>query len=213
MPNDYITLTEFKAALPDTDWGSTYDAILTLLIRRASRMIDQAAQREAGAFYVSADTTRWFDGDGGQELWIGELAAAPTTLSVAEGGVVDSSAGTGGTYTAWAATDYLLWPSNALLEGRPYLRVEVDVNNGSKAYFYPYAKSVKIAGKFGYATVPPEDIRQAATVQTARWFKRGQQAFKDAGAITELGQMSYVQKLDPDVATIIEPYQRYVYAA
>lgn len=204
MPNDYLTVANLKASMPDTSWGSAYDTAMGTAITDASRAIDEFTHREPGAYYVTADTTRWFNGDGSQELWIGELAAAPTSLSVAEDGVVDGSAGTGGTYTTWAATDYLLWPPNALLRGKPYLMIAIDINNGTKAYFYQYPKSVKIVGKFGYSATIPSIINRATIVQATRYFKRAQQAQRDTGAVVELGQLQYTQKLDPDVALLVE---------
>ena len=62
---------------------------------------------------------------------------------------------------------------------------------------------MKIVGKFGYSVAVPDDIKQAAIIMTVRYFKRGQQGFNDVGAVVELGQLRYVDKLDPDVAAIL----------
>lgn len=195
--NDYCTAAEIKAAMPDVTWGSTYDTILGLFATRGSRAIDRYTNRKPGAFYVSADVTRYFDGSGGTELWIGELAAAPTTVQVAETGVLT-------TLTTWASTDYLLHPYNALDDGEPYRRLDIDVANGTKTCWYAFPKAVKIVGKFGYSATVPDDVKQAAIIQAVRWFKRGQQAFSDTGAIVELGQLTYTKALDPDVALLID---------
>jgi len=207
---DYVTLAETKAALPDTSWTTAYDAILASAITRASRDFDLFTQRGDDEFAASVDETRYFDGSGNAELWIGELAAAPTSVAVAEGGDVDSSAGTGGTYTIWAASDFLLWPYNAATRGRPFLRLDVDIFNGSKAHWFTYPKCVKIVGKFGYSTVVPDPVKKATIILAIRHFKRGQQAYHDTGAIVELGQLTYTQKLDPDVALAVEHYARYM---
>jgi hypothetical protein len=50
---------------------------------------------------------------------------------------------------------------------------------------------------------PDALANEAAVVQTSRLFKRGQQAFADAGANAELGQLIYVKRLDPDVEAIL----------
>jgi hypothetical protein len=202
--NDYVTVGEIKAALPDENWGNTYDTAMGRLVTAASRAIDRFTKREPGFWYVSADTTRYFDGSRCRELWIGYLAAAPTSLSVAESGDVDSSAGTGGTYTAWSASDYLLWPYNAIAEGRPYQRLDIDQLSGSKSAWYGFRKGVKIVGKFGWSTAVPSEIGQVALIQAMRWFKRGQQSFQDTGAIVELGQLTYAQQLDPDIAMMLD---------
>lgn len=208
MANDYCTNTEIKAAMPDdsADWSTTYDAILTTIATRASRAIDHYTGRHAGAYYVSADETRYFDGNDSYCLPIDELAAAPTSVSVAETGDIDSSADSGGSYTLWSASDYLLKPYNAADQGVPYTELEIDSRNGSKSVWYGFQKAVKIAGKFGFATAIPDDIKQAAIIQSVRWFKRGQQAFQDGAAVPELSQMVYVKQLDPDVKAILSYY-------
>jgi len=53
-------------------------------------------------------------------------------------------------------------------------------------------------------TFRPDGLaQQAAVTQASRAFKRGQQAFADAGASGELGQLMYVKRLDPDVEAIL----------
>lgn len=200
MANAYATVDEVKAALPDVSWGTAYDALLAELVQRASRAIDRFTQRHPGAYYVTADETRYFDGSGTRELWIDELAAAPTEVAVDEAG--------DGTYTVWAPTDYIPWPYNAPALGQPYLRLDVDQLNGTKSIWYRFPRSVRVTGKFGYSTAPPDDVKQATIIQAVRWFKRGQQAFQDVGAITELGQLRYLQALDPDVKALIEHLRR-----
>jgi hypothetical protein len=199
--NDYITVAEIKEAVPDTGLSgvNTYDAFLAKLATRASRCIDTFAGRKPGAFYVSTDVIQYFDGSAHVELWVGELAAAPTTVEVLEDGI---------NYTAWAATDYMLWPYNAADEGIPYLRLDIDLFNGTKAQWYRFPRSVKITGKFGYSTTVPDDIKQMAVIQAVRWFKRGQQGFRDVSANAELGQLMYAQKLDPDLAALLPHYER-----
>lgn len=208
MASVYCTNTEIKAVMPDTTWGTTYDALLTAIAERASRAIDTLTGREPGAYKAGTAAARYFDGSGCGELWVDEMAVAPTAVAVAESGDVDSSAGSGGTYTTWAASDYLLWPANALVMGQPYLRLDVDIQSGSKALWYAYPKAVKITAQWGYSTAVPPDILQATLIQAVRWFKRGQQAFADTGAVTELSQLRYVKALDPDVATMVEHYRR-----
>jgi len=195
--NNYCTSTEVKAVMPDTTWGSTYDAMLTTLCSRASRLIDGLLKRNAGAFYVTADSTLYLDGAGERELWTPELAAAPTSVSVSSNGSLT-------VYTAWAATDYICWPYNWQAMGVPITRLDIDSVNGTQTGWWDYPKSVKIVGRLGFSITVPDEIKQAAIIQTTRWFKRGQQAYKDVGAIAELGQLQYVQKLDPDIAATLE---------
>lgn len=208
--NDYVTTDEVRGTMPNDPafTSADYDKLLEGLITRACRALDRYTNRKPGAYQVDTDVTQYFDGSGCAELWVSELAAAPTSVKVAEGGVVDSSAGTGGTYTTWSATDYLLWPYNALDEGRPYMRLDIDLFAGTKASWYSFRKAVKIVGKFGYSTSAPDDVQQAVIIQTIRWFQRGKQAFRDTAAIQDLAQLTYTKALDPDVALLISHLRR-----
>ena len=197
MAADYCTAAEVKAAMPDGNWGADYDALLALLAARASRAIDRYTKREPGAYAVAADTTRYFTAEDPIELYIGELAAAPTTVSIAEAGDLTD-------LTALASADYILEPYNALAEGLPYNFIRLDVLNGDWAYWPGFQKSVVIVGKFGYSATVQDDVKQASIIQCARWFKRGQQGFQDTGAITELGQLTYVKNIDPDVMLMVD---------
>jgi len=201
MANDYCTSAEVKAAMPDGNWGATYDALIALLATRASRNIDRYTKREPGAYYVDTDTTRYFTAGGNVDLYIGELAASPTTVSIAEAGDLTD-------LTALAATDYFMNPPNALLEVMPYNFIELDTINGDWYYWPKFKKSVVIVGKFGYSATVPDDVKQVAIVQCARWFKRGQQGFQDTGAIVELGQLKYTRRMDPEVEETISYLRR-----
>ncbi len=197
----YIAAEDVMAEMPDVDWSGKYREQLTALTVRASRLIDRITGREEGAYQVSAATVRYFDGSGCGFQWVDEMAEAPTAVAVSDDGSVT-------TYTSWASTDYMPWPYNAAAQGRPYTRLDVDQLNGNHALFYAFPRSVKVTAKWGYSTEVPEDVQQAVIVQTVRWFKRAQQAFQDAGAIFDLGQLRYVKQVDPDVQVMVEHLRR-----
>ncbi len=54
-----------------------------------------------------------------------------------------------------------------------------------------------------YIYRPPMVIKQATIIQGLRWFKRGQQSFADVSAMGELGQLTYAQKIDPDIVAML----------
>ena len=201
---DYITAEEIKDELPDVDWSEgLYDDFLELIATRVSRLIDRATNREEGAYKSETATARTFDGSGGRYQWVDEMAAAPSAVEVSEDGTL--------TYTAWASTDYMLWPYNALAKGRPYVRLDVDQLNGNHALWYAFPKSVRVTAKWGYSTAVPEDLMQAVVTQCVRWFKRAQQAYQDVGGAPEVGQIRYwTRQLDPDVLTLCDMYRRVV---
>jgi hypothetical protein len=55
-------------------------------------------------------------------------------------------------------------------------------------------------------------VKRAALIQAIRLFKRGQQAYQDASASIELGQLIYTRKLDPDVAFMLSGLREPVFA-
>ncbi len=191
----YCTLAEIKESMPDASYDATYDAILTALADRASRLIDDLCGRDLGAFGISTASTRYYDGNGRDKLWVDEMAEEPVTVEVSYAG--------DGVYTALAVTDYTTWPYNR------YPRVRIDLKVYGTLVAWPnYPQAVKITAKWGYSTVVPADIKQAAIIQAVRWFRRGQSGYADTGAVVELGQLRYTKELDPDVAAIVEIYKR-----
>jgi len=203
LAKDYIVAAEIRAALPDAEWGSTYDVLLSQLANAASRAIDRYTGRAPGAYYADVPSVRYIDGSGTPRLWIGELAAAPAQVWVAE-------SGDGSSYVPWDDTEYICWPYDALERGEPYLRLDIDLLNGTKGIWYAYPRAVKISGQWGYSAYPPADVKQACLIQAIRWFKRSQQAYRDIGGIVDLGQLQYVQALDPEVAQLLSHLRRQV---
>jgi hypothetical protein len=196
----YCTKEEIQASMPelsDTEWGTKYDDIMDELAKRASRAIDLYTKQIPGAYLVTVDTERIYDGSGNSIQTINEIAAAPTKVEVAETGDITN-------YTEWASTNYWMVPYNALAEGRPYTQIELDVQYGTKKSFYKFKRAVKVTGKFGFSTTVPHMIKEVTIIQASRWFKRGQQAWEDAGAVPGLSSLKYVQTLDPDVQKALE---------
>ena len=196
---DYCTAADIKAAMPDTTWGTDYDTLFGELATRASREFDRLTHWAPGSFAAGTDAARTYDGTGHLVLWLDALAAAPTLVEVDEAGT--------GSYTAWAASDYRCWPYNALAKGEPYVRLDIN-SNGDKSYWPGYAEAVRVTGKFGFSTTPPDDVAWAVIRMAMRMFKRSQQAYNDVGAIPELGQLRYVKGGDPEVDRIVRQFAR-----
>lgn len=210
MPtNDYVTLEEMLEALPDAipTTNVDYDNLLIGLITRACRAFDRFTNWEPGAFAQSAtdEETRYYDGSGGTQQWIDPCVAIPSAVAVSQAGGRASS-----DYTTYASTDWFMWPYNADDVGEPYLRIDLDVLNGQRAAFYRFPQSVQVTAPFGYCDTDntPDDVKQAMIVQVGRWYGRARQGYADTGAIVELGQLRYTQRLDPDVAETIAHYKR-----
>lgn len=187
---DYCTIAEVKNMMPDVEWASDYDATILSLISRASRAIDRWTGREPDA-YCAPEATRLFDGAGNSELYIGELAAAPTEVKVAWDGT---------TFELLDAAEYYCLPTNSLPFN--YIRLELGT-------FPCKRRSVQVKGKFGYSLSVPDDIKQAVIIQVIRWYKHGQQAFQNTAASNEFGTPQYV-RLDETVSSILEAYRKVV---
>lgn len=212
MPiNDYATLTELKAALPDAipSTDSSYDTLLTDLLTRASRRFDVETKRRPGAYAMatasSDEETRFYNGTGGNQLWVNEMVTAPSAVAISETGSVTSS-----DYSTVASSDYFLWPDNAAFEDSPYLRIDLDTLNGAFTYWPRHRKAVKVTAVWGYcdtADTPP-DVKQAVLTQALRWYGRARQGYQGAGANANVGQLIYTDKPDEDFMRVVMDYRR-----
>ena len=144
MTNAYADLTTLKSSGVLNITGTGFDSRLLSLLEDVSRWIDGYCNRH---FYVLT-TTRRFDSDSGWVLNIPDLISL-TTLKADE----DKDR----TYElTWATSDYLLYPLNAEPQqpwGRPYTRILVDVEGGSRRVFPAGGPTVQIVGKWGYREV------------------------------------------------------------
>ena len=200
MAEEYISAADIidhllEEGLKDGSDGK-YEPLMDAICIRVSRHIDNWFSYPAGSFKATEATAKYFDGNGEIELWPGYMAAAPTEVAVAEAGVLAS-------LTTWSATDYIIRPYNALAEGFPYRSLLIDLINGTKSRWTNFPMAVKITCQWGWSEEVPPTIEEACIIQGARWFKRGQQAFQDAGAVTELMMMRYLKKIDPDVEILL----------
>jgi hypothetical protein len=203
---DYVTVEEVKADVPDSPLfdinDSTYDEVLGNMITAASRLIDKAVGGWANYFYPTTDSqTRYFDGSGSEVQYI-DPAVSITSVAVSGSGRAVTD------YTAWTAdSDYFVAPYNHTAIGYPITNLVVDNDSGSKGTWGKTKKGVKVTGIFGWSLTPPADVEQACKIQAVRWFMRAKQGYQDAAANPNLGEMVYMQELDPDVKMLLRPYQ------
>lgn len=168
-----------------------HDDVLWDMCVEVSRLIDRYKKVEAGAFCATESETRYVDGSGMARLWLPWPAVSISAVSVEE---------TDGTWTEWDSGDYHEWPRHET----PILRLDVtDRNSSIKSVWKVGPERVKLTGVFGVSATVPEQIRRAARIQVAAWFKRAQQGWADVGGQIEMGQLRYTKDLDPTVATIL----------
>ena len=142
MANAYANLKAIKSVSMLDIAGSSHDGRLLELLENVSRWIDQYCNRQ----FFSLQATRVFDSEGGSN---GILV--PDLIRVT--GVKSDGDGDGYFETAWASSDYRLYPLNAEPSqpwGRPYTRLEVGsgTTHGSRS---PGKRTrVQIAGTWGF---------------------------------------------------------------
>ena len=54
---------------------------------------------------------------------------------------------------------------------------------------------------------PPDPVKQACIIQAVRQTERGFQGFADARATPEIGQLFFMESLDPEVKALLDPYK------
>lgn len=211
--SDYCTLADIKQDIPEGGIASTtdYDAAISQMITDASRMIDNEIGKWPNYFQPSTDEeTRYYDGNTWEETsrlgLYGRAIRIDDAVSITSFAISQSGGMQSTDYTVWASGDFFTAPYNNVALGLPIRWVEIDFLNGSQNSFYGYRRGVRVTGRFGWSSACPSTVSRATKIQVIRWFMRGKQAFADGGANPATGQMTYVKKLDADVAELIKPY-------
>jgi hypothetical protein len=182
-----ITLTDVSNAEDD--------ATIEIQIEAASRAVDHFTHRR---FWANSQdesrtyTPEWFDC-----FYCPDDILSITTLATDRNG--------DGVYeTVWAASDYVLGPANATLDGKPYTKIGTPQNGN---YSFPKARNaLKLTGKFGWAAVPSL-VKDATLLQASRWYERRNAPF-GVVAITEAGAVTLKNDLDPDVQVMLKSVAR-----
>lgn len=194
ITNGYCTLSELRGWIGSPSDHTEDDLRLEESVEAASRYIDDLCGRR---FYAnSVDETRYYTASNPERLTnldgLDDVASI-TTLKTDE----DEDR----TYeVTWAATDYDLAPYNAVLDGKPYTRI--DVAPDGRYEFPTHAKGVQIVGKFGWSAAP-DVVKRACLILAAFLFKQkdvplGVQASSGTGQIY----------IDPRISRMIEQMLR-----
>lgn len=195
---DYITTAQLKSYLriPDT----VDDTELGFAITAASRAIDHATNRQFGQ--VSPVEARVYSAryDRSWSRWVVDTddISSATGLLVAvddnDDQVFDKS-----------ITDFRLAPVNEDEKGRPWTQIVLNADSATM----PTATraSVQVTALWGWAAVPTA-IKEAALVQSARFFYRREAPFGIAGSPTVGSELRLLAVVDPDVAVMVRSYRR-----
>ncbi len=198
MSDPYATVEELKAQLDTSgaaEWSAADVGNMETALAAASRWIDERMDtRFRAAAETRVYTARWHD-----LLYIDDLTTL-TTLKTDDDG--------DGVYeTVWTAGDYILEPTNAAGNNRPYRQIRRRAN-GLRS-FPTREHAVEVAGLFGYSAEPPAPIVQACLLVAHRLWMRKEAVFGVAGT-PGLG-VTVVQariQADADVLAVLEGVDR-----
>ncbi len=212
----YCTAAEIQRAINKGTLSASETAEFTALAEEASRLIDDYCHRPDGFVALAVATARIYAGSG--QRWQRIDECADVTLVAVKESITDS------TYTAWAPTDwvkargspqrpeYNRAPYDLLITaaGGSYSRF-LSARYGAPSGFRPdddYAAvgvpTVQVTAKWGYAVTCPPEIRRAAIVQCAVWWKRGEGGYGNMLSNPEMGTINYYKELDPIVKQILD---------
>jgi hypothetical protein len=191
ITNGYTTLANQKLSLGITD--TVDDSWLEICITAASRAIDNFTER---VFY-GTETSRVYIPYDNFLVEIDDLASL-TSLKTSTNvdGVFDQT---------WGTNDRQLEPLNGIAGGIPSPTTHIRAVGD---YWYPTAgqeATVEVTGTFGWSAVP-DAVEQACILQSARYFKRADSPMGVAG-FDSMGVVR-LSRIDPDIATLLEPYCR-----
>lgn len=197
LTNAYATLAQVKAALRITD--SVDDSLLEMAIESGSRAIDGYANRN---FYPNGTAVRVFTPSDSFMTEIDDLISVTTLKTKSD----DDS----GFDTTWTTDDYQLEPLNGRADGitTPYTNIRA-VGDYLFSQFEGEA-TVQVTGVWGWATTPIA-VTQACVIQASRIYKRLDSPLGVAG-ISDIGIMRVSNRLDPDVAQLVDPLRRIRFA-
>lgn len=137
------TYEEYKAVTGMADVDADQDQIEGHIVT-ATALIHRFAERN----FNSVDSTRYFDGEGGDVMWVPDLTAVTSIKFDRDGD---------GTYEeTLSASDYVLRDYNAAERGEPY--TEIVLRTGTLPQGL---RAVEITATWGWPSVP-QPVRDAA---------------------------------------------------
>lgn len=195
ITNGYCTLAEVKAALRLTD--NVDDTLLENAIESASRRIDGYT----GRFFYKTSQTPITMYPYNEYLLFFPADVATNSITIK----IDTTAN--GTYatTLVQGVDYLLEPTDTVLQSRPYLNARMVGGATFPLYVTPSFPTVQVTAQWGWNTVP-DDVNQACVLLAMRQFARLNAAL---GVVGFADMAITVRAIDPDVRDLLSPYKMF----
>jgi hypothetical protein len=201
MINAYVTLDEFKAyaSVRGASVGAdaSDDTVITDIIETASRYLDNEARRRF--WKNTTDEVRYYTPADDDTVYIDDLAGLPAKIELDY--AYDRSYN-----TILATTDVDFEPGNALLEGWPYTWIEL--SPAATDYFPVCKRGVKITGKFGFPSVPPDIKAACLGIALNIYQSRSGQSSSGNVTVTAAGVVIRPQDVPEFARATIHKYQR-----
>lgn len=194
MTVSYVTSDELKATLSITETFADDD--IDRAVFAASRAIDNIARRR---FYPDNDAAqvRYYTPHSARIVKTDDLV----TITSVQTGPGDGTF----PWTLAVDTQYVAEPLNAAADGWPWTRL-----CATHYCQFPRArKSVRVTGKFGWATTPAA-VEQATSILASKLLKRAREAplgVFTVGGFDTVG-VARIARGDPDVMMLIGAYER-----
>lgn len=187
---DYTTVAALRrvAGIPATDTADDLD--LALAVSAGARTCDLVTGRQFGQVAAAEDRYYRWAWDRRLGAWVAEIDDLMTTTDLVV--TIDQANST-------TTTDYTLAPRNAPKLGSPWTTIELGVA--------PVDDWLLMSAIWGWSSVPPT-IERANLLQSLRYWKRDDAPFGVAGSATEGSEMRLLEKADPDVRLMLQPYHR-----
>lgn len=195
ITNGYCTLQEVKAALRLTD--NVDDTLLENAIESASRRIDGYT----GRFFYKTSQTAITMYPYNEYLLFFPADVATNSITIK----VDTAAN--GTYatTLVQGVDYLLEPTDTVLQSRPYLNARMVGGATFPLFVTPSFPTVQVTAQWGWNAIP-DDVNQACILLAMRQFARLNAAL---GVVGFADMAITVRAIDPDVRDLLSPYKMF----
>ncbi len=195
ITNGYCTLAEVKAALRLTD--NVDDTLLENAIESASRRIDGYT----GRFFYKTNQTAitMYPYNEYMLFFPADVSSSSITIKI------DTTAD--GTYatTLVQGVDYILEPTDAVLQSRPYLNARMVGGATFPLFVTPSFPTVQVTALWGWNAIP-DDVNQACVLLAMRQFARLNAAL---GVVGFADMAITVRAIDPDVRDLLSPYKMF----
>jgi len=199
--SETLTTAAAGTAITIQKWGMDFaDPIMEQVINTCSRAIDKYCRRQ---FFTEVQT-RYYKASVYDAVAVNDFS----TMAGTGAGVKIDIDGDGTFETTLSASDYVLWPYNAYVDGEPFTEIHI-ADNGNHYFPVNVEKGVQITGTWGYSATAPEPVKEACLILAARLYKRKDAPFGVTGP-NQFGEMTIIDKFDSDVRMLLAPYVRHV---